>query len=89
MTKMVTGYLESCFTRIILHALLNAANGERTSRAWPFLYQKNPPYFVCGPHPEIFHESMKGIVTDIDNSIFGTLAILDEEHSAFKINVAE
>jgi hypothetical protein len=32
---------------------------------------------------------MKGIVADIDNPILGTFAILDEQRSTFKINVAQ
>jgi hypothetical protein len=34
-------------------------------------------------------ESMKSIIADIDNTILGAFAILDEQHSAFKINVTK
>jgi hypothetical protein len=32
---------------------------------------------------------MKSIVADVDHTILGTLTILDEQHSAFKINITK
>jgi hypothetical protein len=85
----MTGDSQFRFVGIIFHPFLDATNRDGLSGKRPFLYQKNLLHFIRRSHLEISQESMKSIVADIDNTILGAFAILDEQHSAFKINVTE
>jgi len=87
--KMVTGDFQVCSVGIILHPLLDAANGYGLSDERPFLYEKDLFHFVRGSHSEVLQESSQGVVADIDNPILGALPVLDKQDSAFKINAAE
>ena len=85
MPEMMTGNSETGLAGIIFHTFLNAAYGDGLSGKRPFLHQKNFFHFVRWSHPEIFQESMKGIVTHVDHSIFSSLAILDQDSPAVEV----
>ena len=89
MAKTMTGDFQVCLAGVIFHPLLNATNGYRLSGKRSLLYQKDLFYFVFGSHPEIVQKRMKGVVADIDNPVLCAFAILDEQHSALKINVSK
>jgi hypothetical protein len=86
---MMTGDSQVRFVGIIFHPFLDATDRDGLACKRPFLNQKDLFHFICRSYPEIFQKRMKGIVADIDNPILGALAILDEQRSAFKINVTK
>jgi len=84
--EMVTGNPEFCFTGIILHALLDAANGNGIALTGPFFDQKDPGGFGARPYPEIIRQSEERIIAHIDNPVFRPLAIFDDDFSLFEVH---
>jgi hypothetical protein len=85
MPEMVAGDPELCFTSIILHTLLYAANGDGTPCTGPFFNQKDFFGFGRGPYPEIVRQSEERIIAHIDDTVFGPLAIFDDDLSLLEV----
>lgn len=77
--EMVAGNPEFRLMSIILHTLLYAANGDGVSRTDPFFDQKDSVGFGWRPYPEIACQSEEGIIAHIDDPIFGTLPVFDDD----------
>ena len=83
--EMMTGNPEFRLTGIILHTLLYAANGDGISRTGPFFDQKDSFGFGWRPYPEIARQSEERIIAHIDDPVFGSLAIFDDDFSLFEV----
>jgi hypothetical protein len=85
MPEMVTGNPEFRLTGIILHTLLDATNGDGTPRTGPFSDQEDLFGSGCGPCLEIVCKSKESVITHIDDPIFASLPIFDDDFSLFEV----
>lgn len=87
--QMMTGDAELCFAGIELHALLDAANRERLTRAGALLHQEDAPGPAGRPDPQIVHERLMGIVAQVDDPVLAALPILDEHLPMLEVQDTE
>jgi hypothetical protein len=87
--KMMTGDFQIQPTGIVFQPFLDTANGYWLSGERPFLYQEDLLHVTRGSHSEIAQERVKSIITDIYDPVLCAFTILDEQCTAFKINVTE
>jgi hypothetical protein len=85
MPEVVTGNPEFRLTGIILHTLLYAAYRDGIPRTGPFFDQKDSFGLGWWPHLEIVCQSKESVVAHIDDPVFGTLAIFNDNFSLFKV----
>jgi hypothetical protein len=82
---MMAGNPEFCIMGIILHPLLDAANGDGASCTDPLFDQKDSLGFGYRPYPEIVRKSEERVIAHIDDPILGTLPIFDDDLLLFEV----
>ena len=85
----MTGNIQSCLARIVLHPFLDPANRDRFSLAGSFIDQKNLLDLRGRSAFQIISEGAIGIVARIHNPIFVSLALADQDPSLSEVEVLE
>jgi len=83
--QMVTGNTKFRLARIILHTLLDTANRDGTPRTDPFFNQEDFFGFGRGPYFEIVRQSEECIIAHIDDPVFGSLAVFDDDFPLLEV----
>lgn len=89
MAELMTGNIQSCLARIVLHPFLDTPNRDRFSLAGSFIDQKNLLDLRGRSAFQIISEGAIGIVAHIHNPIFVPLALADQDPSLSEVEVLE
>jgi hypothetical protein len=81
MTELMTGNIQSCLARIVLHPFLDPPNRDRLSFAGSLVDQKYLRDFRCRSTLQVISEGAIGIVADIDNPILVSFALANQDSS--------
>ncbi len=85
----MTGNIQSCLARIILHPFLDSPNRDRLSFAGSFIDQKDLLDLRGRSAFQIISEGPIGIVAHIHNPIFIPLALANQDSSLSQVEIFE
>jgi len=85
----MTGNIQPCIARIVLHPFLNSPNRDRFSFAGSFVDQKDLLDLRGRSTFQIISEGPIGIVAHIHNPVFVPLALADQDSFLSQVEVLE
>ena len=80
--QLVARHLEPRLAGVILQAFLDAPHRDGLAPAAAFVHQEDLFDAAGRPHPEILHQGLIGVVTQVHHPILGALALVDKDLAA-------
>jgi len=87
--ELMTASPEPSFVGIILHSLLDPADGDRRPPVRTFLHQEEPFHLGGRSGLQILDEGLEGIRADVHHAVFATLAVLNQDTATAKVKRPE